>query len=81
MTAREQDVARLAASLSETQRALLLTLPRAGKGDPPAGHWVLWDFRLASCQITGNDVASRWNITITPLGLAVRTHLQKEPRS
>lgn len=71
------DVARIADRLNEAQRALLATLPRTGRGNPPEGHWVLWDAGLAHCQITGNDEASRWSITLTPLGLAIRQ--QKGP--
>lgn len=69
------DAATIARGLTERDRRLLLSLPSKGRGNPPEGHWVLWDWRLANCQITGNDEASRWTITLKPLGRAVRAIL------
>ena len=73
----EGERAAVMAWLTNAHMELLANLPLTGKGNPPEGHWVLWDAGLASCQITGNDAASRWNITITPLGLTVRAAIAR----
>ncbi len=75
MTAPEQDVARIAAGLTNAQREYI--------AEGPYPHWTQTRVALEKRGLsTGTRIGPMtWRFHLSELGLAVRHHLQKEPRT
>lgn len=72
----KDDPATIAASLTERQRKALIAAPRIGGNNPGREFTSLLDLGLGDCTIKGDNDGERWVFVPSPLGLAVRQHLQ-----
>jgi hypothetical protein len=71
-----REVEKIAEGLTAAQRGLVVSAPVIGPKEPRRSVIELCALGLGDCTIQGDDEGERWVFTLTPLGLAVRQHLQ-----